>query len=90
MQTENEIKTEDLTATECPVDRLVMLFSMTHNFFGCVPDIFRETDAPDWLTGASTIPGSTMDSRWFWQDHILTLNVGESIKTTFRTITRIR
>jgi len=30
-----------------------------------------------------------MDGRWFWTDHVLTLNVGDSVDTDFQTITRI-
>jgi hypothetical protein len=52
------------------------------------PVRFSEKDAPDWLTSAHTIPGSTLDMRWFWNKHVLTLQVGGSIDTDFRTITR--
>ncbi len=50
---------------------------------------FTESTAPDWLTGAKTVKGSTMDCRWFWEDHILTLGVGQSEDSNFRRITRI-
>lgn len=50
---------------------------------------FTEEDAPDWLTGEKTVKGSTMDNRWFWDEHVITLNVGESVKTDFSCITRI-
>jgi len=66
-----------------------MQFSMRHKFFKDKVENFSESDAPDWLTGANTVPGSTMDNRWFWKDHVLTLQVGQSIETDFRTITRI-
>lgn len=49
---------------------------------------FSEETAPKWLTSEETVPGSTMDQRWFWQEHVLTLEVGESIDTDFRRITR--
>ena len=50
---------------------------------------FSSEDAPDWLTSKNTIKGSTYDNRWFWQDHVLTLGIDESVKTDFHTITRI-
>lgn len=50
---------------------------------------FTEHNAPLWLTSEDTIKGSTMDMRWFWKDHVLTLDIGESIDTDFHTITRI-
>jgi hypothetical protein len=63
---------------------------MTHRFFKKMPaEKFDESNAPDWLTGCKTIVGSTMDSRWFWQDHVLTLKIGESVDTEFRRIVRI-
>ena len=67
-------------------------FSMTHmldDTTGNPPTEFTETNAPDWLTSETTVPGSTMDMRWFWKDYVLTLEVGKSIDTDFRTITRI-
>lgn len=67
-----------------------MKFKMTHNFFKHSPtEYFSEHDAPDWLTSKNTVPGSTMDNRWFWNKHILTLGVGETAETEFKTITRI-
>lgn len=29
-----------------------------------------------------------MDNRWFWEHHVLTLEVGQSVGTDFRTIER--
>ena len=66
----------------------VMRFEMTHNFFKGAPDVFSNLDAPDWLTGENIIPGSTMDNHHFWQEHVLTLQVGDSVETDFRTIKR--
>jgi hypothetical protein len=64
-------------------------FEMIHKFFKKMePERFDEETAPDWLTSRNTIKGSTMDGRWFWNDHVLTLEVGKSIDTDFRTITR--
>jgi hypothetical protein len=63
---------------------------MTHLFFDTEAEIFTENDAPDWLTGVKTIKGSTMDCRWFWNDYILKLEVGQSRETDFQIITRIK
>jgi len=63
---------------------------MTHRFFkNAPPKEFNEAQAPDWLTSCNTIPGSTMDLRWFWQDHVLTLPVGGSVDTDFQMILRL-
>ena len=66
-----------------------MLFYMVHKYFGGEITVFTEKDAPEWLTSENTIKGSTMDSRWFWKEHVLTLPVGRSIDTGFNTITRL-
>lgn len=58
------------------------------NFFGNTK-VFTESTAPSWLTSKGTVPGSTMDSRWFWKDHVLTLEVGQSVDTNFNRITRL-
>jgi len=50
---------------------------------------FDQNTAPDWLTSSNTVPGSTMDYRWFWNERVLTLKVGESVNTDFQTITRL-
>lgn len=52
-------------------------------------ETFTEATAPDWLTSRSTVRGSTMDMRWFWESHVLTLAVGKSVDTSFNKITRI-
>lgn len=64
-----------------------MKFQMTHNIFETSIE-FTEDDAPTWLTSEDSVKGSTMDYRWFWKNHVLTLKVGEQIQTDFRTITR--
>jgi hypothetical protein len=69
---------------ECSV-----IFSMTHLDFPGKPVVFTETTAPDWLSSVNTIKGSTMDMRWFFEKHVLTLEVGKSIDTDFRKITRV-
>lgn len=66
----------------------VMQFSMKHRYFHTV-ETFSEENAPDWLTGAKTVKGSTMDCRWFWEGHVLTLGVGEFTETDFQIITRV-
>lgn len=50
---------------------------------------FTENDAPDWLTSCNTVPGSTMDNRWFWEKHVLALGVGATAQTDYHTIRRI-
>lgn len=67
-----------------------MIFKMQHRFFKNHVETFSENDAPDWLTSKNTIPGSTMDHRWFWEKHVLNLKVGESINTDFQIIERIQ
>lgn len=64
-------------------------FEMKHKFFKNI-EWFDEETAPDWLTSKNSVKGSTMDGRWFWTDHVLTLDVGKSIDTDFRKITRIK
>lgn len=65
-----------------------MMFTMTHNVFGNTVT-FIETDAPDWLTSTNQVRGSTMDDSWFYNDHVLKLEVGQSVETDFHTITRV-
>mgnify|MGYP000164381845 CR=1 FL=1 len=67
-----------------------MRFQAEHKIFKRPPLEFSETDAPDWLTSCRTVEGSTMDARWFWEDHVLKLKVGQSIGTDFHTITRLK
>ena len=69
--------------------QVVRQFVMTHDIFENYPESFTELNAPRWLTGEDTVPGSTMDMRWFWKQHVLTLEVGETVKMDFRTIKRI-
>jgi len=66
-----------------------MQYEMKHKFLTDTIKYFSEHDAPDWLTSATTVKGSTMDNRWFFRDHVLTLDVNASVETEFRTITRI-
>lgn len=66
-----------------------MRFKIQPIFLSKYAEEFTEETAPDWLTSKNTVKGSTMDDSWFWNRHVLTLNVGESVKTDFQTITRI-
>ena len=68
--------------------KCAVIFSMTHLDFPGKPVVFTAT-APDWLSSVNTIKGSTMDMRWFFEKHVLTLAVGKSIDTDFRKITRV-
>lgn len=81
--------TQTLLPAQGPVDVDVMRFEMCHKVFKGEPEKFSKLDAPDWLTSVNTVPGSTMDGRWFWHEYVLTLQVGESVETDFRTITRV-
>ena len=63
-------------------------FQMTHLIFPGDPVEFNEETAPKWLKEGGIV-GSTMDNRWFWNDHVLTLEVGAGIDTDFQKITRI-
>lgn len=65
------------------------VFRMDHIIFDRSA-IFTVDAAPLWLTSENTVPGSTMDNRWFWKDHVLTLNVGQTAHTDFHNITRIK
>lgn len=65
-----------------------MKFSMQHQDFDTAPVIFTEETAPKWLCEGGRA-GSTIDNRWFWNGYVLTLKVGQSVDTDFRTITRI-
>lgn len=62
-------------------------FEMTPLHFPNGSLTFTEETAPKWLREGGH-PGSTMDMRWYWNDHILTLEVGESIRTDFQEIRR--
>jgi hypothetical protein len=64
-------------------------FKITHLIFKKKSSVINENNAPDWLTSNNTRKGSTAGNRWFWKDYVLKLNIGESIDTTFRTITRL-
>lgn len=63
-------------------------FVMTHRFFK-KESRFDENTAPDWLTGENTVRGSTMDTRWVFKEHILTLAPGAVFETDFHEIKRV-
>jgi len=56
-------------------------FLMEHLFFPDVIVVFYENCPPLWLT--------SKEYNWWWQGHLLTLPLGNSIKSDFRKITRI-
>ncbi|AHK11182.1 hypothetical protein S14_70 [Shewanella sp. phage 1/4] len=64
-------------------------FEMTHLYFVDSLEVFNEDTVPDWLSSVKTIKGSTMDSRWFYTEEVLTLPVGGVVNTDFRSIKRI-
>lgn len=63
-------------------------FKITHKVFDTDPEYFTELNGPKWLSEGG-IKGSTMDGRWFWNDYIMKLEIGSSIETDFRRITRL-
>ena len=63
-------------------------FTMKHRYFrNAEPIEFDEETAPSWLKGNGT--KSTMDNRWFWDDYVMKLEVGESKETDFQIVTRV-
>jgi len=65
-----------------------MKFKMTYKITG-KEKFFTDTGAPAWLTGEDAVEGSTMDDGWFWNDIVLSLNVGCKAETDFHIIDRI-
>lgn len=57
------------------------LFEMKHSVFDKAVQ-FTDTDPPSWLV--------CRENRWFWEEHVLTLEVGQSIPTDFQLIKRLR
>lgn len=57
-------------------------FAMYHLFFKGEPELFSERDPPDWLLHK--------EYSWWFDEHVLTLNVGQSIKSDFRKIVRLK
>ena len=77
----------DLTKSAERLDRSLMCFKMCHKIFRREPILFTELSAPGWLTGADVVPGSTTDNGAFWNNHVLTLDTGQSVETDFQVIT---
>jgi hypothetical protein len=88
MSETNAVKDESERIEVERLQPVVMCFSMTHLVFDVEPENFTEDSAPDWLTSCKTIKGSTMDDRWWWEDYVKNLDIGESIESDFRKITR--
>ena len=63
-------------------------FKMRHVIFEDMT-LFSEETAPSWLS-AGGLQSSTMDNRWFFEQHVLTLKVGQSVFTDFHIITRTK
>ncbi|AVO22963.1 hypothetical protein HWB57_gp126 [Erwinia phage vB_EamM-Bue1] len=64
-------------------------FKITHlEFPEAKPEFVPGHRPPQYL--ANRAPGSTMDMSWFWDGKVLKLDVGESVETDFRKITRIK
>lgn len=63
-------------------------FKIEKMFVENMTSFFEENNPPDWLIGGKK--GSTMDNSWFYNDHVLKLDVGESVKTDFSLITRVQ
>lgn len=63
-----------------------MRFKATHLLGQVV--MFSEENAQDWLTCKNQVPNSTMDTSWFFKDHVLKLKVGQSMETDFHIIER--
>jgi hypothetical protein len=58
-----------------------MIFEITHSIFD-TKETFTEDDPPSWLVSKECL--------WFWDGHVKTLAVGDSIETDFREIRRIK
>lgn len=69
---------------------MVFEMRMREEFVVGAPEVetFTEASPPRWLLGGAK--GSTMDNRWFFTGYVLTLPVGGSVDTDFRTITRVQ
>lgn len=65
-------------------------FKLTKLWFNDLkePEFFTEETAPSWLCDPKT-RGTTMDNMWFWEGHVLTLEVGQTAETDFSRIERV-
>ena len=69
--------------------RITRHFTMSPRFFNKRnPRRFSDMTAPSYLKRGGR-KGSTMDMRWFWDDHVMTLKLGDSVDTDFQTVTRV-
>lgn len=64
-----------------------MKFRMLNKFSGNTSE-FTDKNPPKWLSEGGRMD-STMDNRWFWEDYVLTLGIGQMVQTDFSEITRI-
>ena len=83
------IAVQGVAQTECDRRNKLKVFKLTGPLATYLPKFTCET-APYWITSCNTVEGSTMDKRWFWVDHVLTLKVGEIADNGLHKITRIR
>jgi hypothetical protein len=58
-----------------------MEFEIIHLSYEKPPVKFTEETAPGWMKSEAYF--------WWWEKHILTLSIGQSVETDFRRITRI-
>jgi hypothetical protein len=56
-------------------------FRMTHHIFETYVLYFTEDSPPQWLT--------CREHNWFYEGHVLKLEIGKSIDTDFRKIERV-
>lgn len=64
-------------------------FKMEHLHLKSEPEYFTELNPPKWLS-VGGFKYSTIDNSWFYEQQVLTLQVGAEVRTDFRKITRIQ
>lgn len=77
----------DESFTEGETEENVYKFKLTPLFLG-EEKFFDENNAPDWLKFGGR-KGSTMCNRWFWNDYIMKMEVGDVLKMDWNTIERL-
>lgn len=55
---------------------------MTHHIFGKSIEHFTEDSPPEWLI--------SREYKWFYDLHVMKLEIGKSVDTDFRKIERVR
>lgn len=55
-------------------------FELKHSVFPNTVSVFTEADPPSWLISKENL--------WFYEQHVLSLGIGESADTDFNKITR--